>query len=587
MLANEAVSVQTDSLSEGRAGMQAHPARPFSVSRRPRGKIGRRAFPAAATLLALILSIPVITVFVSLSRPVDELWWEFVRLTLRDYVTTTAWLMIGVCIGTFVVGTSVAWLVTMCEFPGRRWLEYALLLPMAVPAYLLAYTYADLLQFAGPVQTSLRDWFGWEKGDYWFPEIRSLGGAIAMLTFVLYPYVYLLARSAFLHQSKSALDAGRALGLGPWSTFVRVALPMARPALAAGVAIAGMEALADYGTVKHFEVNTFSTAIYLSWFALGSSIGAAKLASGLLAFVLVVLALERWGRGRGRYTAVSGTFRPPARYHLSRARGVGAAIACALPPLLGFVIPAAALVRFAIRYRDVTSFDTFATLATHSLLLAALAAIVTLAVAMMLAYGLRLAPSRLMRAAARVSTLGYAIPGAVIAVGVMLPFGRADNWIDDRMDQLFGVSTGLLLSGTIFTLVFAYVIRFLAISFGAVESGLARISPNLDEAARTLGRGTRSTIGEIHLPLLRGSMLTAILLVFVDTLKELPATLILRPFNFDTLSIRVYQLASDERLPEAATSALAIVAVGLLPVIVLSFAIARSRPGRRSHELAP
>jgi iron(III) transport system permease protein len=577
MLAND-VTIQHESVIDGRAGERTLPARPAVRPQSPPRSVRRVLFPASATLLALLLAIPIVTVLVSLALPVNDLWWEFVRLMLRDYLVTTAWLMLGVCAGVAIIGVSTAWLVTICRFPGSRIFEYALLLPMAVPAYLLAYTYADLLQFPGPVQTSLRGWFGWEKGDYWFPQIRSLPGAIAMLTFVLYPYVYLLARAAFLHQSKTTLDAGRSLGLGPWRTFMRVALPMARPAIAAGVAIAGMEALADYGTVKHFEVNTLSTAIYLSWFSLGSSTGAAKLASGLLGFVLLVLALERMGRGRQRYTAVAGHYRPPVRYQLRGLRAAGAILACTLPPVIGFAIPAARLIDFAVTTGDAELGSRFVSLARNSLLLASLAAAVTVLIAGLLAYGMRLAPSRLMRFAARVSTLGYAIPGAVIAVGVMLPFGHADNAIDRWMEGTFGISTGLLLSGTIFTLVFAYVIRFLAIAFGSVESGLSRISPSLDEAARTLGRGTGRTVLSIHLPLLRGSILTAALLVFVDTLKELSATLILRPFNFDTLAIRVYQLASDERLAEASTAALAIVAVGLIPVIVLSAAIARSRP---------
>lgn len=585
MLAGESAKIATDPLVDGRGGERKLNPRPRGVDgarrgSRPRPKSGHLlAFPVVGTVIALVLSIPVITVFTSLFLGVDELWWEFLRLALRDYITTTATLLAGVCVGVFVVGVSCAWLVTMCSFRGSRVLELVLLLPMAMPAYLLAYTYADLLQFSGPVQTALRDTFDWKRGDYWFPAIRSLGGAIAVMTFVLYPYVYLLARAAFLQQSRGVLDASRALGHGPWRTFVHVALPIARPAIAAGVAIAGMEALADYGTVKHFEVNTFSTAIYLSWFSFGTAIGAAKLASGLLLFVLLVLGLERWARGKRRFTALSGNYRPPTRYELRGGRGWLAFCVCVLPPVLGFGIPAAVLLDFAVRKGDSKSLSEFLSLAYHSLVLAVLAAAVAVGVAAILAYGLRLAPSRLMRGVTRIATLGYAIPGAVIAVGVMLPFGKADGAIDRWFGSWFGVSTGLLLSGTVFTLVFAYLIRFLAIAFNSVESGLTRIPVNLDEAARSLGRGSGEIAARVHVPLLRGSLLTAALLVFVDTLKELPATLILRPFNFDTLAVRVYQLAGDERLGEASTSALAIVAVGLLPVILLSAAIARSRPG--------
>lgn len=581
------MSTQPLSATEERAAPRRRTS-PFDLDVRSTAS-SRRRFPAtsfswvapwSSVLLALVLSIPIATVLVSLFIPVGGVWSEFVGLTLREYLITTAQLVAGVAIGAFVVGTGLAWLVTMCRFPGSRAFEYLLLLPLAMPAYLMAYTYADLLQFTGPVQSSLRSWFGWGKDDYWFPAIRSLPGAIVVMTFVLYPYVYLLARGAFLQQSTGVLDAGRSLGLGPWRTFGRIGLPLARPAIAAGVALAGMEALADYGTVKHFEVNTLSTGVYLSWFSLGEPVGAAKLASGLLLFVVVVLAIERLARGKRRYAQVSGQFRPCAPIQLNGLSAALATIACLLPTAIGFVVPASRLSYFAVQGGDPLLGRRFLTLAWHSLTLAGLAALVTVSIATLLAYGLRLAPSRALRASTRVATLGYAIPGAVIAVGVMLPFGHADNAIDRFMQRSFGLSTGLLLSGTIFTLIFAYLIRFLTIGFSSVESGLARITPSLDEAARNLGEDGIGAARRVHLPLMRGALLTGALLVFVDTLKELPATLILRPFNYDTLAVRVYQLASDERLAEASTAALAIVAVGLLPVMLLSVAIARSRPNR-------
>ncbi|MDR5683821.1 MAG: iron ABC transporter permease [Armatimonadota bacterium] len=538
--------------------------------------------PAAAAAVAVVLSLPVVAVMASLLVPADRIWVEFAALVLPRYVVHTVWLVLGVCTGSLVIGVGTAWLVTMCRFPGRRVCEWLLLLPMAVPAYLLAYTYADLLQFAGPVQSALREWFGWSRGDYWFPQIRSLGGAVAVMTFALYPYVYMLARAAFLEQSVAVLEVSRTLGHGPWSTFFRVALPLARPGIAAGVALAAMEVLADFGTVKHFEVDTFATGIYLTWFSLGSPVGAAKLAALLMVFVFAVLGVERLSRGQRRFHHVSvGTHDLPA-YRLAGVRATGALVACALPPAVGFLLPAGVLMHLSWVAGDPLFGATFVRLATNTFTLAALAAALAVVVAGVVAYGVRLAPTRLMRLAARIATLGYAVPGAVIAVGVLIPFGWLDNTVDAWARQTFGRSTGLLLSGTAFTLVYAYLVRFLAVSVNTVEAGLLRIRPSMDSAARTLGHGPGSTLLRVHAPMMRGTLLVAGLLVFVDALKELPATLILRPFNFDTLAIRVYQLAGDERLAQASTAALAIVVVGIIPVILLSRAISRSRPVREA-----
>ena len=534
--------------------------------------------PWAGLLLALVVSIPVLTVLRSLAVPADGLWLELLALTLPRYLANTAVLLAGVGLGTLLVGVSAAWLVTVCRFPGSRSFEWALILPMAMPAYLLAYTYGDLLQYPGPVQAALRSWLGLSRGSSWFPEIRSLGGAIVVMTAVLYPYVYLLARAAFLEQSVVSLEASRTLGRGPWRSFLAVALPLARPSIVAGLALVMMEALADFGTVKHFEVDTFTTGIYLSWFGMGSPIGAAKLAAGLLLFVLAVIGLERLSRGKRRYHQTTARYRPPTPFRLGGWRGAAAIVVCTVPILVGFVVPAVRLLDLAVVAGDQRFGAAFVGLARNSMLLAVGASVVAAGLALVVAYGLRLVPSRLMRLTAWLSTLGYTVPGSVIAVGVLLPFGALDNAVDGWMRATFGISTGLLLSGTIFALLFAYVVRFLALSFNSVESGLGRITPNMDGAARTLGQGPLGVLRRVHLPLVRGSLLTGALLVFVDTLKELPATLIVRPFNFDTLAVRVYLLASDERLSEAATAALTIVAVGIVPVVVLSLAIARSHP---------
>ncbi|MDQ3699435.1 MAG: ABC transporter permease subunit, partial [Chloroflexota bacterium] len=437
---------------------------------------------------------------------------------------------------------------------------------------------------AGPVQGALRTWTGWTVRDYWFPPIRSLGGAIVVMALTSFPYVYLLARAAFLEQSVCVLEASRTLGRGAWRSFAGVALPLARPAIVAGLTLALLEALADFGTVEYFAVDTFTTGIYRSWYGMDSRSTAAQLAALLLLVVLGAKALERVARGGAGYHHTSLRYRRLAPHRLHGLRAAGAVAACALPVALGFLLPAGALLAMTLRRGDAQAGALFPRLVANSLLLAALSGALAVLLALAIAGSLRLSPSRLTRLGAAVATLGYAVPGSVIAVGVLVTAGRADNALDGWMRANRGVSTGLLLSGTIAALLYAYQVRFLAASFQTVEAGLTRIRPSLEGAARTLGRGPLGTLGAVHAPLMRGSVLTAGLLVFVDVLKELPATLIVRPFDFDTLAIRVYRLATDERLAEASTAALAIVAAGLVPVVLLSLAIARSRPGDERGE---
>jgi iron(III) transport system permease protein len=530
-----------------------------------------------AVALALTVALPVLVVFASVLLPTAGVWSHLAATVLWDYLSNTALLALGVGLGVIAIGVGAAWLVSMCQFPGRGIFEWALLLPLAVPTYIIGYTYTDLLQFAGPVQTLLREVMDWTRADYWFPPIRSLGGAIAVMTLVLYPYVYLLSRASFLEQCTCMIDVSRTLGRGPWGSFFEVAVPLARPAIAGGVALALMEALADFGTVQYFGVSTFTTGIYRTWFALGEPVAAAQLAAALMMLVLLVLAAERWSRGLARYQHTAQSRLRPC-YHLRGPWAALALAACAAPVVLGFAIPVAVLAVMALGQGDALFGGLFVELAWNSFSLAAIAALLTAALAIVVGYGLRLRATRVMRVSARVAGLGYAIPGAVIAVGVLIPFARLDNAIDAWLQATFGISTGLLLTGTIAGLVFAYLVRFLALALNTVEAGLAKINRNLDDAARSLGRGPGGTLVRVHVPLMWGSVLTAVILVFVDVLKELPATLILRPFNFETLAVRVYRFAADERLAEASTAALAIVVVGLIPVILLSRAIARARP---------
>jgi len=533
----------------------------------------------AALGVALLVAIPVLVVLASVFKPAAQVWAHLWATTLLDLVANTLLLTVGVALGTAAIGTGTAWLVTMCRFPGARSFEWLLLLPLAVPAYIMAYAYTDALQFAGPLQTALRAAFDWRRGDYWFPEIQSLAGATAMLTLALYPYVYLLARAAFVEQSVCVLEVSRTLGRGPWRAFAMVALPLARPAIAGGVALALMETLADFGTVQYFGVDTFTTAIYRTWFGMGDPGAAAQLAAVLMLLALGLVVVERVSRGQARYHHTSRRYRPLPRPRLQPVAACLAILACALPVLLGFVLPATILLRMALTGGDPLFGWAFLAYAGNSFVLAGAAAALIVGAALLIAYGQRLAPSMAMRAAARLAGLGYALPGSVIAVGILIPFAALDNGIDAWMRRQFNVGTGLILSGTVVALLYAYLARFLAVGLNAVEAGLGKITHSMDAAARTLGRGPGAMLVQVHAPIMVGSLATAAILVFVDVLKELPATLIVRPFNFDTLAVRVYTLASDERLAQSSTSALCIVAVGLLPILILSRMLARSRPG--------
>lgn len=533
--------------------------------------------------VACLFSIPILSVLTNIFIPSEGTWQHLASTVLPSYVANTLLLAIGVGLGVFVIGVGTAWLVTMCRFPGRSIFEWSLILPLAVPAYVMAYTYTDFLQYTGPVQSLIRDATGWGVHDYWFPQIRSLGGAITMLSLVLYPYVYLLARSAFLEQSVCALEVSRTLGCSVWRSFFRVALPLARPAIAGGISLALMEALADFGTVSFFGVQTFTTGIVRAWFSMGDQVAAAQLSAVLLSFVFMTLMIERWSRGRARYFHTSSRYSRLPGYRLRGWRALAATLSCLVPLALGFLLPACILLFMSIEAGDNQFGSRFFRLAFNSFTLATTTAIAAIVLAALMAYGVRMRPNRITFGASRIAGMGYAVPGTVIAIGVLIPFALADNAIDGWMREVFGISTGLLLTGTIAALVFAYLVRFLAVSLNTVEASLGKIKPSMDDAARCLGQGPAATLVRVHAPLMWGSLLTAGLMVFVDVMKELPATLIMRPFNFDTLAVQAYNLASDERLTEAATASLMIVAVGILPLILLSRAIAHARPGKGHH----
>jgi len=533
----------------------------------------------AIIALCLLLSVPVLTVFSSVGASSGGVWAHLADTLLWDYIGQSLMLMAGVGLMVLVLGVAPAWLVTMNRFPGSRLLEWALVLPLAMPAYIIAYTYTGMLDVTGPVQGFIRDTFDLRFGDYWFPQIRSLGGAITMLSLVLYPYVYLLSRMAFLEQSVCVLEVSRTLGAGPWRAFSRVAVPLARPAIIAGLALVLMETLADYGTVQYFGISTFTTGIFRTWFGMGSSVAAAQLSAVLMIFILVLVLTEHWSRSRARYHHTSTKYSRLPQIRLTGWRKWLALVFCAAPVVLGFLVPFLQLAYWAWDTRDLVDFSAFSDLLFNSLRLAMTAAVIALVLGLFISYAKRLQPNLTMRSSVRILSLGYAIPGTVIAVGVLIPFAWVDNSIDAWMQQQFGISTGLIFSGTLVAVVFAYIVRFLPVAMNTVDAGLSKIRPSMDDAGRSMGMGSWQILRRIHVPMLRGSLLTASLLVFVDVLKELPATLILRPFNFNTLAIRTYELANQERLTEAAASALMIVLAGIIPVIIISLSISASRPG--------
>jgi len=540
-----------------------------------RRRIG--ALDAAALALGLLLAIPIASVCISVFAGPSPTFIHLAETVLSEYVVNTLTIVGLVILGVLVIGVPVAWLTSCCEFPGRRLLEAALILPLAAPAYVLAYAYAGFLSAYGPVQGALQSTTGWQPGDYWFPEVRSLPGAALMLILVLYPYVYLLARARFLSESGTAREAARLLGRGPWASFFEVSLPLARPAIVAGATLAAMEAFADYGTVAYFGVPAFTTGIYNAWFSFADPRAAAQLASILIGFVALALLLERVARGKARFHETGRRDARPPRFHLKGARSGAAIAACGLPPLFGFVVPALVLIELLMASGGPTrDFDRHL---FNSLMLAGVAAIVVTAGALLLAYARKERPKALAGKAASFASLGYAVPGSVVAVGVLTPFAALDNAVSSVSEQLFGVPTGLVLTGGIAALIFAYLVLYLAVALQSVGAGLERVTPSIGAAARLLAEGPFDALRRVHLPLITPSVLTAALLVFVDVMKELPATLMLRPFNFDTLAIAASNYASDERLSWAAAPSLAIVAAGIIPCILLIRGIASATHG--------
>ncbi|WP_417661003.1 ABC transporter permease [Pseudomonas sp.] len=531
----------------------------------------RRWYPIAF-VVALLVLLPLSVMLFSWHEIDREIWSHLWQTQMPRLIGNTVILVTGVGVGVTVLGVSLAWLTSLCEFPGRRWLDWALMLPFAIPAYVLAFVFVGLLDFSGPVQTLLREWFG---NGVRFPSVRSTGGVITVLVLVFYPYVYLLARNAFLAQGKGLMEAARVLGHNPWQAFWRVALPMARPAIGAGLALAIMETLADFGAVSVFNFDTFTTAIYKTWYGFYSLTSATQLASLLLLVVMLVLYGER--RARGAVRPTNERPRGKALYNLTGFKALAASGWCLLVFACAFVIP---LLQLLVWFWQRGRFDLderYAALILHTLYLGSLAALVTVSVALLLAFSRRLTPTRLMRSTVSLANLGYALPGSMLAVAIMLAFSYLDNQLVIPLSTLLGGAGKPLLLGSLAALLLAYLIRFMAVAYGPLENSLARIRPSLPEASRSLGVGGVKLFAQVYLPLLLPGALSAALLVFVDVLKEMPATLLMRPFGWDTLAVRIFEMTSEGEWARAALPALTLVAVGLLPVVALIRRSAQTR----------
>ncbi len=526
---------------------------------------------AGALLIAVLVMMPIASVIWIAFHPAENIWPHLLATTLPRYLVNSLVMMLSVGVLSALIGVGAAWLVAMYRFPGARWLEWLLLFPLAIPAYVGAYALVDFLEYAGPVQTWLRGVFGWATSrDYWFPEIRSRGAAILVMALALYPYVYLLTRSAFREQSGNTYEVARALGAGPWKRFWRVGLPLVRPAIAAGMAIVMMETVSDFGTVEFFAVQTLTTGIFTTWLEANNAGGAAQIAGVVLLLVLLLVGLEKSSRRNQRFFEGARHKRPIVQIPLQGTRGWLATLFCTLPFLGGFVLPVGVMLSHALRNTDYWSNPALARALWNTVSVGGGAALVTVTAAVFLVYGVRLTGRRLPRLVMPFTTIGYAAPGAVLAVGILIPLAAIDNRLADFVEWATGVDIGLVLTGTGFAIVFAYSVRFFAIAQGAADGAMGRISPSLPMAARSLGRSAGGTLLTVYAPLIRSSLMTALLLVFVDSVKELPATLLLRPFNYNTLSTLVYEQASLENIGEASPAALLVIGVGMLAVLLLA-----------------
>tara|TARA_Y100000768_G_scaffold388728_1_gene386494 strand:- start:1974 stop:3620 length:1647 start_codon:yes stop_codon:yes gene_type:complete len=524
-----------------------------------------------ALFVASIIAIPILTIFYIAFSADKNIWPHLSSTVLPGYITTTSIVLAGISIITVLIGVGLAWIVTVYEFPMRRTMEWLCLIPLAMPAYIVAYAYGDLLDYTGFVQSNLRFIFGWGSiRDYWFPSVYSIGGSIFVMSFVLYPYVYLTSRAAFLRQSMTLIEVSSTLGKSSIYSFFHIALPMARPAIIIGLILVIMESMNEFAAFEYYGVDTLSVGVYITWLGKNNLGGAAQIAIFMLLFVFLLMIIEKGLRKKRSFAQNNRKLMSVNRIKLSKGRSVFAIIICAVPILIGFLFPSLVLLDFVLeRILEVDAIK-YADLLFNSLLLSIFAAILTIILGVFLVNTYITSNNFIIRLSVTISRLGYALPGVVIALGVIVPLITLDGLIKNALGHYFNITVGLIFSGTMIAIVYAYVIRFLTISYGTIESGFTTLNPDIAAASRVLGQSKYSTLIKIQLPIIKPALIMSALLVFVDSMKELPATLILRPFNFDTLATYVYTYASLSQIEEAALPALTIVATGLLPIILIN-----------------
>lgn len=529
-----------------------------------------RIWKASSGSLSLLLVLPILAIFYLSFGDSGDLFDHLISTVMPTYIYNTVVLLIGVLALTLLFGVPSAWLMAMCRLPGEKILQWALVLPLAMPGYVVGYIFTDWFDYAGPLQVFIRDVTGWQSGEYWFPDMRSLSGATTVLALVFYPYVYLMSRAAFMEQSASLLQSARLLRCSPFESFKRISLPLARPSIAVGLSLVAMETIGDFGTVSYFAVNTLTTAVYDTWLGYSNLNAAAKISAIMLLVVILLLTAERYSRRKQKLFQTSFNSHEDMRYHLNGWKKWLALAWCWGLVSVAFIMPLGQLIVYAYRYFGQSWTEEFRQYALNSLQVSISAALIAILVALVVNFYHRLQSSRTSVTFMRLSSLGYAVPGTVLAIGVMAPVLTVDHWINDIAKVMDLGRPGLVLSGSMFALIFAMVVRFSAVAIGSIESSLNKVSPSMDMASRTMGCTQNSMLMRVHFPLVRRGILVAGLLVFIESMKELNAALLLRPFNFETLATYVYNFVSDEHLELGALPAVLLILVGLIPLIVIN-----------------
>lgn len=535
-----------------------------------------RLWQASSGGISLLLVLPILAIFYLSLGDSGDLFSHLLETVMPTYVYNTTVLVFGVMGLSLLLGVPSAWLMAMCRLPGERVLQWALVLPLAMPGYVVGYIFTDWFDYAGPIQIYLREMTGWGAGDYWFPDLRSLSGAVVILALVLYPYVYLMSRAAFMEQSESLLHSARLLKCTPLDSFRRLSLPLARPSIAVGLSLVAMETLGDFGTVSYFAVNTLTTAVYDTWLGYSNLNAAAKISALMLIVVVLLLSAERYSRRKQKLFQASFSSHEDNRYQLYGGKKWLALLWCWGLVSIAFILPLGQLVIYACKYFSQSWTEEFRQYAVNSLQVSISAALIAAAVALVVNFCHRLQDSKVSLFFIRLSSLGYAVPGTVLAIGVMAPVLTMDHWINDIAKYLGWGRPGLVLSGSMFALIFAMVVRFSAVAIGSIESSLSKISPSMDMASRTMRCNANQMLARVHFPLVRRGILVAVLLVFIESMKELNAALLLRPFNFETLATYVYNFVSDEQLELGALPAVLLIGVGLIPLIVVNRSLEQS-----------